>query len=189
MSGCITPDRRRFSYAAAAGMTAKTIPTSAIAAQAGPTKSASLITAGSNTFFTSPKQIEAGLLSVGYAEVGPADGSSVILPLVWPYDIHSFVDVAPLLALKGYRVIVPYPRGSGSTRFISNETFRNGQPSAVTLDIIALMDALKIEKASAYAKRFSSRYEHRLIRGGIGHNLPQEVPQAFAEAIIDIARS
>jgi pimeloyl-ACP methyl ester carboxylesterase len=94
------------------------------------------------------KQIDAGLLNVGYAEAGPADGPVVILLHGWPYDIHSFVDVAPLLASAGYRVIVPHLRGYGSTRFLSDATLRNGQPSAVAVDIIALMDALKIEKAT-----------------------------------------
>src|SRR5713101_1026699 len=93
------------------------------------------------------KQIDAGLLNIGYAEAGPADGPPVILLHGWPYDIHSYVDVAPLLASAGYRVIVPYLRGYGTTRFLSSETFRNGQQSAVALDIINLMDALKIEKA------------------------------------------
>jgi len=92
-------------------------------------------------------QIDAGLLNVGYAEAGPADGTAVILLHGWPYDIHSYVDVAPLLASKGYHVIVPYLRGYGTTRFLSNETFRNGQQSVVALDIIHLMDALKIDKA------------------------------------------
>ncbi len=92
------------------------------------------------------KQIDAGLLNVGYAEAGPAHGIAVILLHGWPYDIHSFVDVAPILTSAGYRVIVPYLRGYGATHFLSSETFRNGQPSAVALDIIALMDALKIQK-------------------------------------------
>jgi pimeloyl-ACP methyl ester carboxylesterase len=99
------------------------------------------------TSFASIKQIDAGLLNIGYAEVGRADGPAVILLHGWPYDIHSFVDVAPVLASSGYRVIVPHLRGYGSTRFLSSETLRNGQQSAVTLDIVALMDALKIEKA------------------------------------------
>jgi len=290
------------------------------------------------------KQIDAGLLSVGYAEAGPANGPVVILLHGWPYDIYSFVDVAPLLASAGYRVIIPYVRGYGTTRFLSTGTFRNGQPSAVASDVIAFMDALKIEKPilagfdwgartaniiaalwperckamvsvsgyligsqeagkiplppsaelqwwyqfyfatergragydknrhdfnkliwrlaspkwnfdeatfnrsaasfenpdhvgivihnyrwrlalaegepqyadldkrlaqfpvitvptitlegdangaphvepGAYAKKFSGRYAHRLIEGGIGHNLPQEAPQAFAQAVIDV---
>ena len=93
------------------------------------------------------KQVDAGLLNVGYAEAGPAGGRPVILLHGWPYDIYSFVDVAPLLASAGYRVIVPYVRGYGTTRFLSTETSRNGQPSAVASDVIALMDALAIKTA------------------------------------------
>jgi len=93
------------------------------------------------------KQINAGLLNVGYAEAGPANGTPVILLHGWPYDIYSFVDVVPILASAGYHVFVPYLRGYGSTRFLSDDTFRNGQPSAVALDIIKFMDALKIDKA------------------------------------------
>ena len=97
--------------------------------------------------FASLKQIDAGVLNVGYAEAGPANGTPVILLHGWPYDIHTYVDVAPLLAAAGYRVIVPYLRGYGSTRFLSATTARNGQQSALGLDTIALMDALKIESA------------------------------------------
>jgi pimeloyl-ACP methyl ester carboxylesterase len=93
------------------------------------------------------KQIPAGLLNIGYAEAGPADGPVVILLHGWPYDIHAFVDVAPILAAKGYRVIIPHLRGHGTTTFLSADTMRNGQQAAVALDIIALMDALKIQKA------------------------------------------
>jgi pimeloyl-ACP methyl ester carboxylesterase len=103
---------------------------------------------GSNTTFSSLKQINAGLLNIGYAEAGPAGGPAVILLHGWPYDIHSYVDVAPLLAAQGYRVIVPYLRGYGTTSFLSSATVRNAQQSAVGLDIIALMDALKIQKAT-----------------------------------------
>ncbi len=299
---------------------------------------------GTNTSFGSLKQIDAGVLNVGYVEAGPPDGRVVMLLHGWPYDIHSYVDVAPRLSKAGYRVIVPYLRGFGTTRFLSSETFRNGQQSVVALDIIALMDALKIEKAilggydwgartaniiaalwperckalvsvsgyligsqqagkvplppkaelewwyqyyfatergragydkyrhdfakliwqiaspkwdfddatfdrsaasfdnpdhvsivihnyrwrlglaegepkyddlekrlaegpditvpaitlegdangaphpdaSSYAKKFSGRYAHRIIKGGVGHNLPQEAPQAFAQAIVDV---
>ena len=102
---------------------------------------------GSHTTFASIKQINAGVLNIGYAEAGPADGPVVILLHGWPYDIHSFVDVAPLLASQGYRVLAPYVRGCGSTRFISNTTFRNGQQAAVAVDTIDFMDALKIDKA------------------------------------------
>ena len=301
---------------------------------------------GTNTSFGALKQIDAGLLHIGYAEVGKSDGPAVVLLHGWPYDIHSFVDVAPRLSEKGYRVIMPYLRGYGSTRFLSSDTLRNGQPSVVALDTIALMDALKIERAilagfdwgarsaniiaalfpercnghvsvsgyligsqaagqmplpppaelqwwyqfyfatergragyekyrhdfarliwqlaspkwdfdeatfarsaaafdnpdhvsivihnyrwrlglaagepkydeleqrlaqapvisvptitlegdangaphleaSAYASKFTGRYEHRLITGGIGHNLPQEAPQAFAQAVLDVDR-
>ncbi|CAN5854502.1 alpha/beta hydrolase [soil metagenome] len=290
------------------------------------------------------KQIDAGDLSVAYADVGPADGKPVILFHGWPYDIHAFADVAPSLAAAGYRVIVPYLRGYGTTRFRAADTMRNGQQAALAADAVALMDALRIDKAilggfdwgarnanilaalwpqrckcmvsvsgyligsqeanrkplppkaelawwyqfyfatergqegyrqytsefdkliwqlaspkwafddatfarsatasdnpdytavalhnyrwrlglapgeakydalerqlaafptiavptitlegdangaphpdpAAYAKKFTGRYEHRLISGGIGHNLPQEAPQAFAQAIIDV---
>jgi pimeloyl-ACP methyl ester carboxylesterase len=100
-----------------------------------------------NHSFGSLKQIDAGVLNVGYAEAGPTDGPAVILLHGWPYDIHSYVDVAPLLAEAGYRAIVPYLRGYGTTRFLSSETFRNGQQSVLAVDVIALMDALGIEKA------------------------------------------
>ena len=93
------------------------------------------------------KQIDAGLLNVGYAEAGPENGPAVLLLHGWPYDIYSYVEVAPLLAANGYRVIVPYLRGYGTTRFLSRETIRNGQQAVVAVDAIALMDALKIQKA------------------------------------------
>ena len=300
---------------------------------------------GANTSFGPLKQINAGTLNVGYAEAGPANGAPVILLHGWPYDIHSFVDVAPALAASGYRVIVPYVRGYGTTRFLASDTPRNGQQSVVAVDVVNLMDALKIDKAviggfdwgarsanivaalwperckamvsvsgylignqaagktplppaaelqwwyqfyfatdrgregydknrhdfskliwklaspkwnfddatfdrsaaafanpdhvaivihnyrwrlglaqgeakyddlekkladapviavptitmegdangaphlepAAYARKFSGKYEHRTIKGGIGHNLPQEAPQAFAQAIVDVA--
>jgi pimeloyl-ACP methyl ester carboxylesterase len=103
---------------------------------------------GTNKAFASLKQIDAGVLNVGYAEAGPDDGPPVILLHGWPYDIYSFVDVTPLLASAGYRVIVPYVRGYGTTRFLSANTFRNGQQAVVALDTIALMDALKIPTAT-----------------------------------------
>jgi pimeloyl-ACP methyl ester carboxylesterase len=239
-----------------------------------------------NMPFGTLRQVDAGVLSVGYVEAGPPDGSVVILLHGWPYDIHSFVEVAPLLAAAGYRVVVPYLRGYGMTRFLSSETFRNGQQSVIAVDIIALMDALRIEQAilagfdwgartanvvaalwperckamvsvsgyligspeanqrplpptaerqihnyrwrlglaagepdyddlerrlaegpvitvptitlegdangaphpdaSAYAKKFSGNYAHRVVKGGIGHNLPQEAPQAFTDAVVDV---
>jgi pimeloyl-ACP methyl ester carboxylesterase len=300
---------------------------------------------GAHSSFAALKQIDAGVLNIGYAEAGSSGDPVVILLHGWPYDIYSYVDVAPQLASAGYRVIIPYLRGYGTTRFLSDATLRSGQPSAVAADIVALMDALKIEKAtlagydwgartaniiaalwpercnamvsvsgyligsqeagrrplppkaelqwwyqfyfatergregyakyrrdfarliwqiaspnwkfddatfersatafdnpdhvsvvvhnyrwrlglaegdaayneldnklatspviavptitmegdangaphpepSAYAKKFTGRYEHRLITGGIGHNLPQEAPQAFAQAVISAA--
>ncbi|MEV4010749.1 alpha/beta hydrolase [Nonomuraea angiospora] len=121
-----------------------------VASLAGPAASATTRGAAPTSpaaSFASLKQVKAGLLDIGYAEAGPARGPVVICLHGWPYDIHSFVDVAPLLAAQGYRVIVPYLRGHGTTRFLSAKTFRNAQQSAIALDIIALMDALKIDKA------------------------------------------
>ena len=306
-----------------------------------------LIAPGTNTTLGPLKQINAGVLNVAYAEAGPANGSVVVLLHGWPYDIHSFVAVAPILASAGFRVIVPYVRGYGATSFLSKDTPRNGQPSALAVDLMALLDTLNIEKPllagfdwgartvnifsalwpertkatvsvsgyligsqeagrmplppkaehewwyqyyfatergragydkyrrefskliwqiasprwefsdavfdrsaaafdnpdhvdivihnyrwrlglaqgepkfdalekrlaefpvitvptitlqgdadgaprpdpSVYAKKFSGKYEHRPITGGIGHNLPQEAPQAFAQAIVDVAES
>ncbi len=110
-------------------------------------KDAAAVKPGTNTSFGPLKQIDAGLLNVGYAEAGPDDGAPVILLHGWPYDIYSFVDVAPVLAAAGFRVIVPYVRGYGTTRFLSADAFRNGEPAALAVDLIALMDALRIEKA------------------------------------------
>ena len=340
MSEGVNHKRRRFlSLAALAAAATATFKTRSVQAQADGAPRP-----GTNMPHGPPKQIDAGELNVGYAEAGPADGPVALLLHGWPYDIHSFVGVTPILASAGYRVIVPYLRGYGSTRFLSDETFRNGQPSALAVDVIALMDALRIEKATlagfdwggrtanivaaiwpercramvsvsgyligsqdaggmplppkaelewwyqfyfatergragydkyrhdfarliwqlaspkwafddaifersassfdnpdhvaivihnyrwrlglvegdpklddlerrlaafpvitvptitmegdangaphpdpaAYARKFSGKYEHRLITGGIGHNLPQEAPQAFAEAVIDV---
>ena len=103
---------------------------------------------GTHTSFAPLRQIDAGVLNIGYAEAGPADGPTVILLHGWPYDIYSYVDVTPLLAQAGYRVVVPYLRGYGTTRFLSSGTPRNGQQSALAVDVIVLMDALKIEKAT-----------------------------------------
>jgi pimeloyl-ACP methyl ester carboxylesterase len=255
----------------------------------GATAAASPATPGIHTLFSSIKQIYGGPLNVGYAETGPADGPAVVLLHGWPYDIHSFVDVAPWLGSAGYRVIVPYLRGFGTTRFLSDDTIRNGEPAAVAHDIIALMNALGIEKpilagfdwgtrtadiiaalwperckalvavsgygsvspaaerhplppagefawwyqfyfatergregyekyhhdfakliwhlaspkwnfddatyersAAAFenpdhvAISIPGRYAHRTVTGGVGHNLPQEAPQAFAQAVIDV---
>ena len=344
----INRHRRRLLGAAALTLASTQLGmTGAAAAQVGETKGAQLPAAkpGTHTSFGTIKRIDAGVLSVGYAEAGPADGPAVLLLHGWPYDIHTYADVAPLLAASGYRAIVPYLRGHGATRFLSNEAVRNGQQSAIAVDTVALMDALNIDKAvlagcdwgartanivaalwperckglvsvsgyligsrevnrmplppkaelewwyqfyfatergragydknrrefakliwrlaspkwdfddatfdrsaaaldnpdhvavvihnyrwrlglaegepkyddleerlaefpaiavptitlegdangaphpdpRAYAKKFSGRYEHRLVQGGVGHNLPQEAPQDFARAVIDIA--
>jgi pimeloyl-ACP methyl ester carboxylesterase len=151
MSEGIVHDRRRFLSSAA-----KTIAAAELAmigsAEAQSSRGAvpdMLATKpGTNMALGSLRQINAGVLNVGYAEAGPADGPVVILLHGWPYDIHSYVDVTPLLASAGYRVIVPYLRGYGPTRFLSGETFRNGQPSALAVDVVALMDALGIETAT-----------------------------------------
>jgi pimeloyl-ACP methyl ester carboxylesterase len=146
----INQQRRRFIGSAAMTVAAARLGIAGSAqAQSGGKTSADLpaIKPGTHTSFGALKQIDAGVLNIGYAEAGPAGGSPVILLHGWPYDIHSYVDVAPLLASKGYRVLVPYLRGFGTTRFLSNETFRNGQQSALAFDTVALMDALKIEKA------------------------------------------
>jgi pimeloyl-ACP methyl ester carboxylesterase len=327
-------DRRQFLEAAAMSVAAAEL--------GGPTLAAAALASSLGAL----KRVKAGLLSVGYAEAGPSDGPAVLLLHGWPYDIHSFEEVAHLLGAEGFRVIVPYLRGFGSTRFLSTDTMRNGQPAALAADAIALMDALRLESAvvagfdwgartadiiaaiwpqrakglvsvsgyligsqaagtqplapeaeyqwwyqfyfatprgelgyekyrrefskliwklaspkwnfeeptfersalafdnpdhvaivihnyrwrmglapgepqydaieeklagipiirvptitmegdangaphpaaSAYAGRFAGKYEHRAISGGIGHNLPQEAPQAFARAVIDVAR-
>ena len=345
----INQDRRRFFGTAAMTVAAAQLGMIG-SADAQPDKILAQMAAikpGTNASFAALKQINAGVLNFGYAEAGPGDGPAVILLHGWPYDIHSFVDVAPLLASAGYRVIIPYVRGYGTTHFLSDDTVRNGQQSVLAVDTVALMDALNIKnaiiagfdwgartadiiaalwpercsalvsvsgylignqeagkmplppkdelqwwyqfyfatergragydkyrrdfarliwqlaspkwdfdnatfersaaafdnpdhvaivihnyrwrlglaegepkyddlektlarapdiavptitlegdangaphpEASAYAKKFSGRYEHRLIKGGIGHNLPQEAPQAFAEAVIAAASS
>jgi pimeloyl-ACP methyl ester carboxylesterase len=338
--------RRRFFGTAALTLAAVRLGLIGTASAQSKTLALPAVKPGTHTSFGPLKQIDAGVLNIAYAEAGPTNGPEVILLHGWPYDIHSFVDVAPLLASAGYHVLVPYLRGYGSTRFLSSETARNGQPSALAVDAVAFMDALKLEKAtfagfdwgartadivaalwperckalvsvsgyligsqeagkiplppkaelewwyqfyfatergragydkyrhdfakliwqlaspkwrfddatfdrsaaafdnpdhvavvvhnyrwrlglaegepkyddlekrlaagpaisvptitlegdangaphpepSAYAKKFSGRYEHRIITGGIGHNLPQEAPQAFAQAVVDIAQ-
>src|SRR5271157_4653071 len=143
----INDDRRRFFGAAAFAIAAVEFGMIGSAdAEVGKAKSTELPTTkpGTHTSFAPLKQVDAGLLNVGYAEAGPADGPPVVLLHGWPYDIYSFVDVTPLLASAGFRVIVPFLRGYGTTHFLSSETFRNGQPSALAVDIIAFMDALKI---------------------------------------------
>jgi pimeloyl-ACP methyl ester carboxylesterase len=151
MTGEIKVCRRRFFGAAAtvfaAAQFGMTGPAAAQSAEATP-PAVPAIKPGANTSFAGLKQIDAGVLNVGYAEAGPADGPAVLLLHGWPYDIYSYVDVAPLLASAGYRVVVPYLRGYGTTRFLSQDTVRNGQPSALAADAVALMDALKMETAT-----------------------------------------
>ena len=143
----IDQNRRRLIGAAALALAAAELGlTGAASAQ---TKSSELpaIKPGTNTSFGPLKQIDAGVLNVGYAEAGPPDGAPIILLHGWPYDIHSFVDVAPLLASTGYRVIVPYLRGYGTTRFLSSETPRTASRRRSPSIPLPLMDALKIDKA------------------------------------------
>ena len=150
MSSQINYDRRAFLCTAALGIaTARIDVTGSASAQSAMPSSrpATERETGATDSFGPVKQINAGLLNVGYVEDGPANGRAVLLLHGWPYDIHSFTDVTPILAGKGYRVIVPYLRGYGSTTFLSSNTFRNGEPAALAEDVIALMDALKIEKA------------------------------------------
>jgi len=145
VSAEINQNRRRFVGIAA--MAAAATQFGVLGSASAETSSKPGTSASSGAAFGPLKQIDAGLLNVGYAEAGAANGPVVILLHGWPYDIYSFVDVAPLLAAAGYRVIVPYLRGHGTTRFLSDDTFRNGQQGAVAVDIIALMDALKIKQA------------------------------------------
>src|SRR5262245_53426761 len=132
MSTEIDTGRRRFLTAAAIGVAG-----ASLSAMRGARTGAA---AG-----VSVHQVNAGLLNIGYFDEGRTDAPAVVLLHGWPYDIHSFVDVAPRLVSAGYRVIVPYLRGYGTTRFLSNGTFRNGQPAAVAMDAIELMNALKLE--------------------------------------------
>lgn len=133
----INDDRRRLLKLAAASAAVPAL--GAVGAEAFQTTRA--------TPFGELRHVEAGVLSVGYAEVGPASGQPVVLLHGWPYDIHSFADVAPVLAAGGYRVLVPYLRGYGSTRFLSQDTPRNGQQAALAADCVDFMDALGIERA------------------------------------------
>jgi pimeloyl-ACP methyl ester carboxylesterase len=343
----IDQSRRRFAGTVAFTLAAAKLGVASSASAQTKAPNLPAVERGAHTSLGPLKQVDAGVLNIGYAELGPANGAPVILLHGWPYDIHSFVDVAPALAAAGYRVIVPYLRGYGTTRFLSSDTPRNGQQAVVAVDVVNLMDALKIDKATiggfdwgartaniiaalwperckamvsvsgylignqeagkmplppqaelqwwyqyyfatergregydkyrhdfsrliwqlaspkwnfddatfdrsatafdnpdhvavvihnyrwrlnlaqgeakyddlekklaqapviaaptitmegdangaphpepaSYAKMFSGKYEHRTITGGIGHNLPQEAPQAFAEAIVDIAES
>jgi pimeloyl-ACP methyl ester carboxylesterase len=143
----IIQDRRRFFGTAAMAVAATQLGMVGPAAAQRVEAKTPAIRPGTNKSFGPLKQIDAGVLNIGYAEAGPANGPAVILLHGWPYDIHSFVDVAPMLAGAGYRVLIPHLRGYGTTRFLSSDTVRNGQQSVVAIDGIALMDALKIDKA------------------------------------------
>ena len=136
--------RRSFLSTSALGLGAVT---AGLSLFSGSARAATSVAGASPSSFGPLRQIDAGLLNVGYVDMGPVNGPVVVLLHGWPYDVHSFVDVAPQLVRAGYRVIVPHLRGHGSTRFLSSDTFRNGQQAAVALDIAALMDALKIPKA------------------------------------------
>ncbi|MER6394851.1 alpha/beta hydrolase [Kitasatospora sp. NPDC001603] len=159
-------DRRSFNRAlglgaGAAAVSMATLPGTADAAPVpggpGAAPVVPTITPGTHTSFPRLKQVEAGLLNVGYAELGPAHGPVVLCLHGWPYDIHSYVDVAPLLAGLGYRVIVPYLRGHGTTRFLSPRTFRNGQQAAIAMDVVALLDTLRIDRAVVAGFDWGSR--------------------------------
>src|SRR6202043_332121 len=145
-----TIDQARRSFFGAATLTMGAAQLGLIGAEGGSARAKSPLPVGSSDApraFAALKQIDAGVLEVGYAEVGPSNGLPVILLHGWPYDIHAFADVASLLGSAGYRVIVPHLRGYGPTRFRSTDTLRNGQQSVVAVDIVALMDALKIPSA------------------------------------------
>jgi pimeloyl-ACP methyl ester carboxylesterase len=105
------------------------------------------VTTSPESFFGTVRQIEAGVLNVGYVDAGPADGPAVLLLHGWPYDIHSYEEVTPILAAAGHRVIVPYLRGYGTTRFRLDDAFRNGEQAVLAEDAVALMDALEVEHA------------------------------------------
>jgi pimeloyl-ACP methyl ester carboxylesterase len=153
----VDQDRRRFVGAAVLAVAASQLGVIAsAAAQQGESKMPAIKT-GTSTSFGALKQIDAGVLNVGYIEAGPASGAPVILLHGWPYDIHAFADVTPMLASRGFRVIVPHLRGYGSTRFLSKETVRNGQPSALAVDLKDFMDALRIEKATLAAFDWGAR--------------------------------
>ncbi len=150
MSDEINHPRRRFIGAIALSLAATQFASAGAVrahAAAGDAPRLPAVAPGTNKSFPVLKQIDAGVLNVGYAELGASDAPVVILLHGWPYDIHTYVNVAPVLANAGYRVIVPYLRGYGTTRFLSADTPRNGQQAVIATDIIALMDALKIEKA------------------------------------------
>jgi predicted alpha/beta-fold hydrolase len=142
-------NRRRFLSTIAMTVLASACMISSVQAQSAPSASASapISQVASNDPWGPLKHVHAGVLDVAYAEMGPADGPVVILLHGWPYDIHSYEQVAPALAAKGYRVLVPYARGYGETRFLSASTMRNAEPAALAQDVIDFMDALHIKRA------------------------------------------
>src|ERR1700693_4698563 len=147
MAGDFNKSRRTLLGASALGFVAAQLGSVTGAnAQAGNNNRTSALRTSKGTFGPL-KHVNAGVLSIAYAEAGPADGPPVLLFHGWPYDIHSYVDVVPILAAAGYRVLVPYLRGYGETRFLSASTPRNAQPAALAVDAISFMDALKIDKA------------------------------------------
>ncbi len=148
MSTEIDLQRRRFLGIAAITVAAVEIGATGLAnAKTPATTTSAPSMAGAHKSFGSLKQIDAGVLNIGYAEAGPADGPAILLLHGWPYDIYSYVDVAPILASAGYRVLIPYLRGYGTTRFLSDDTPRNGQQAALASDMIAFLDALQIKQA------------------------------------------
>ncbi|GGF67936.1 alpha/beta hydrolase [Azorhizobium oxalatiphilum] len=149
MSDDVNPQRRTLLGMAALGLAAGPLSLTTATAQAATSASVAPSTQGrgTHTAFAPLKTVRAGSLNVGYAEAGPADGPAVLLLHGWPYDIYSYVDVAPQLAASGYRVLVPYLRGYGTTRFLSEETARNGQQAAIAVDAMDFLDALKVETA------------------------------------------
>src|ERR1700704_1976930 len=183
MSETIDSDRRRFFgtaivtlAAARFGMSTREAGGGAREARRGATMTEEYgMTKTSGDMFDSIKQIDAGVLNVGYAETGPANGRPVILLHGWPYDIHAFEEVAPILAAKGYRVIIPFLRGYGTTRFLSDATMRNGEQAAIAVDAIALMDALNIKKAIVGGFDWGSR-----TGGNMGGLRPRSVKGRLA---------
>jgi len=149
MSDLINANRRNFLQIASTGAAALTAAGFGLLqpARAQGAGASSASTSNSAAVLAPIRQIKAGVLNIGYFEAGPANGPVVLLLHGWPYDIHSFIDVAPLLTAKGYRVIAPHARGYGTTQFLSSDTMRNAEPAALAVDTIELMDALKIEKA------------------------------------------
>uniref|UniRef100_UPI003100B6CB alpha/beta fold hydrolase n=1 Tax=Neorhizobium sp. EC2-8 TaxID=3129230 RepID=UPI003100B6CB len=148
MSNQIDLQRRRFFGIAAMTVAAVELGANGLANAKAPAATVPATSkSGGHTSFGSLKQIDAGVLNIGYAEAGPADGPAILLLHGWPYDIYSYVDVAPILASAGYRVLIPYLRGYGTTRFLSADTLRNGQQAALAADMIAFLDALQIKQA------------------------------------------